>query len=126
MLVHAVETEKFVVAWTAYEAAIARLVTGRASDPVLGDPRFVSSNRIAPGLRALAWSSTTQYLSVLMAPNLKPKQIVVDPTASYFWLSCETAIENLQPRRALPAESRELVRVYSCLHRRRRAPSSRS
>jgi hypothetical protein len=118
MLVHAVETEKFVVAWTAYKAAIARLATGRASDPQLGDPRFVSSNRIAPDLRALAWSSTTQYLSVLLAPNLKPKQIVVDPAASYFWLSCETATANRRARRAVPAASRELISTHACLHRK--------
>jgi hypothetical protein len=119
MLVHAVETEKFVVAWTAYKAAVARLVSGRASDPQLGDPRFVSASRIAPGLRALAWSSTTQYLSVLMAPNFKPKQIVVDPAADYFWLSCETATANRMARRAVPAQSRELISIHACLHRKR-------
>lgn len=124
MAVHAVETEKFVVAWTAYKAAIARLVTGRASDPTLGDPRFVSANRIAPDLRALAWSSTTQYLSVLLAPNFKPKQIVVDPAADYFWLSCETATANRRARRAVPAQSRELISTHACMHRKRHFAAS--
>ena len=117
-LVHAVETEKFVVGWTAYKAAIAELATGRASNPALGDPRFVSSSRIAPSLQATAWSSTTQYLSVLLAPDFKPKQIVVDPEADYFWLSCETAVVDRRARRAVPAQTCELIAIHACLHRK--------
>ena len=88
----------------------------------------VSSRRSGVGadLNRLSWFSTTPFLSVLVAPNLRPERLVVHPTANYFWLSCETATENLQARRAAPAESRELVRVYSCLHRRRRLPSAHS
>ena len=126
MLIHGVETVKFLRAWTGYKTAVRSLAAGKASDPALGDPRFVSSKRIGADLNRLSWFSTTPFLSVLLAPNLKPGRLVVHPTANYFWLSCETATENLQARRALPAESRELVRVYSCLHRRRRAPSSGS
>ncbi len=126
MLIHGVETVKFLHAWSGYTAAVRALAAGAASDPALGDARFVSSKRIGGDLNRLSWFSTTPFLSVLLAPNLAPRRLVVHPTANYFWLSCETATENLQARRALPVESRELVRVYSCLHRRRRAPSAHS
>ena len=93
----------------------------------IGSELFDAQGRVWPGslLEALT-KFDNQKFQRLLAPNLKPGRLVVHPTANYFWLSCETATENLQARRALPAESRELVRVYSCLHRRRRAPSSRS
>ena len=91
MLVYAVETTKFVGAWIDYKAAVRALATGTDSDPVLGDPLFVSSQRIGAGLNRLAWNSTTPYLSVLVAPGLKPMRLVVDPDAGYFWLSCKTA-----------------------------------
>ena len=57
MLVHAVETTKFVAAWTDYKAAVRALARGAASDPKLGDSHFVSSTRISadlnrfPGIR---------------------------------------------------------------------------
>ena len=117
MLVHAVETAKFITAWALYETALRALAMGAVSDPVLGDPRFVSSHRIAAGLNRLSWFSTTPFLSVLVAPHFAPARLVVDPESSYFWLSCETATENLAAPRVVPAESRRLVRVYSCLHR---------
>jgi hypothetical protein len=117
MLVHAVETAKFVRTWTAYKAAVLALTTGTTSDPALGDPRFVSSARISADLNRLSWFSTTPYLSVLLAPGFVPARLVVDPTANYFWLSCETATANKKADRAIPVESRRLVRVYACLHR---------
>ena len=117
MLVHAVETAKFVSAWTKYKAAVLALATGSASDPALGDPHFVSSKRIGPDLNRLSWSSTTQYLSVILA-NFAPARLVVDPAANYFWLSCETATANLKADRAVPAEGRRLVRMHACLHRK--------
>ncbi len=46
MLVHAVETAKFVAAWSRYKTEVRALATGAASDPALGDPYFVSSDRI--------------------------------------------------------------------------------
>ncbi len=117
MLVHAVETAKFVMAWTKYKAAVAALATGTASDPSLGDPHFVSSDRIGADRNRLSWFSTTPYLSVIVA-NFAPTRLVVDPRANnYFWLSCETATANLKADRAVPAESRRLVRVNACLHR---------
>jgi hypothetical protein len=116
-LVHIVETEKFVRAWRDYEVAVRTLATGALSDPALGDPHFVSSDRIGPDLNRLSWSSTTHFLSVLVTPRFAPARLVIDPSASYFWLSCTTATANQEADRAVPAESRRLVRVHACLHR---------
>jgi hypothetical protein len=117
LLVHTVETTKFVWGWTQYKSAIAALAAGTASDPALGDAAFVSSKRIDPALNRLSWHSTTPYLSVLVAPGMKPSRLVVDPGTGYFWLSCETAKQSEQRSAALPPESRSLIRIYSCLHR---------
>jgi len=117
MLVHAVETAKFVSAWTQYKAAVLALATGSASDPALGDARFVSSARIGADLNRLAWYSTTPYLSAILA-GFAPRRLVMDPRANnYFWLSCATATANFKADRAVPAETRDLVRIFSCLHR---------
>ncbi len=116
-LVHAVETAKFVVAWTHYKAAVQALATGAASDPALGNPRFVSSDRISADANPLSWNSTTPYLSVLMAPGFAPARLVVNPRANYFWLSCDTATANQEADRAIPVETRRLVRTLACLHR---------
>jgi hypothetical protein len=115
-LVHVVETAKFVAGWRHYRAAVAALATGNDSDPALGDPRFVSSQRIPSSLNQLSWFSTTPYLSVIVA-NFVPNRLVIDPTGNYFWLSCATATDNDNAARATPKESRDLVRIYSCLHR---------
>jgi hypothetical protein len=115
-LVHVVETGKFVAAWTDYRAAVTTLATGDQSDPALGDPRFVSSERIASHLTRLAWFSTTPYLSVIVA-NFMPSRLVIDPIGNYFWLSCATATANDRAARMAPEEGRDLVRIYSCLHR---------
>jgi hypothetical protein len=115
-LVHAVETEKFVVSWENYKSALAVLATSSASDPALGDPHFVSSERISPDLNLLSWNSTTPYLSVIAA-TFSPNRLVVDPTANYFWLSCETATANYDAPRSISPASRNLVRIYACLHR---------
>jgi hypothetical protein len=117
MLAHAVETTKFVSAWVHYKDAVRALAEGVASDPELGDRHFVSSARIAADLNRLSWSSTTHFLSVLLTPNLAPSRLVLDATANYFWLSCETAAHNELQYRSLPVESRRLVRVHACLHR---------
>jgi hypothetical protein len=116
-LVHAVETAKYVSAWTEYKAAVRTLAMGSTSDPQLGDPAFVSADRIGKTLNLLSWFSTTPYLSVLVAARHQPTRLVVDPNGSYYWLSCETAAVSHQGDRAIPRESRRLVRVYSCLHR---------
>ena len=116
-LVHAVETAKFVTAWTGYKAAVRALTMGTASDPALGDPRFVSSDRIDPNLNRLKWQTTTPYLSVLLAPSFRPARLVIDPTTGYFWLTCRLATANAKADLTIPAASRELIRVYECLHR---------
>jgi hypothetical protein len=117
-LINAVETAKFLAAWTQYMSAVRTLATGTISDPALGDASFVSSARIPGDLDRLAWNSTTPYLSVMLAPGLLPARLVVDPRANYFWLSCETASASASERasRAVPAASRRLVRVHACLH----------
>jgi hypothetical protein len=115
-LIHAVETEKFVSAWTSYRNAIAVLATGQEADPSLGNPQFVSSKRISPSLDSLSWFSTTPYLSVILA-NFSPTRLVIDPAGNYFWLSCATATQNRDAQRAVPTKTRELIRIYSCLHR---------
>jgi hypothetical protein len=116
MLIHAVETEKFVTAWTDYRTAMAALATGQEADPTLGNPQFVSSERISPRLNALSWFSTIPYLSVVLA-DFSPTRLVIDPAGNYFWLSCATATQNRDAERAVPRQARELVRIYSCLHR---------
>jgi hypothetical protein len=116
-LVHAAETAKFVGAWSDYKAAVRALAIGAASDPRLGDPRFVSSERIDAGLNRLAWSSTTPFLSALVAPGFASSRLVVDPQANYFWLSCATATASEETGRAIPASTRALIRRHACLHR---------
>jgi hypothetical protein len=111
-----VETAKFVTDWAAYKAAVRALALGGASDPALGDPRFVSSQRISPELNRLSWFSTVEYLSVIVS-DFKPARIVVDPAGNYFWLSCETATANAKAVRAVPMPARDLIKIYSCLHR---------
>jgi hypothetical protein len=116
-LVHAGETVRFLRVWVDYKAAVRALAMGAASDAALGDARFVSSHRIGPGLNRLSWFSTTQFFSVLVATGFTPARLVVDPTANYFWLSCRTARANETAERAMPQESRRLIRIHACLHR---------
>jgi hypothetical protein len=115
-VVHVIETGKFVAAWADYRTAVAALAESDQSDPVLGNPRFVSSERTSANLNRLSWFSTTPYLSVIVA-NFLPNRLVIDPASNYFWLSCATATANEEAARAVSAEARSLVRIYSCLHR---------
>jgi hypothetical protein len=117
MLVHVVESAKFVGGWAEYRAALAALASGPASDPELGDPQFVSAARLGPALNRLGWNSTTLFLSVLVAPGFAPARLVVDPDANYFWLTCATATASAAGAGAIPRASRELVRRHACLHR---------
>jgi hypothetical protein len=115
-LIHAIETGKFVTSWMDYRDAIAGLAMGSESDPALGDPRFVSAERISPTLAPLSWFSTIPYLSIILS-NFSPNRLVIDPAGNYLWLSCGTATTNKDAELAVPVQTRELVRVYSCLHR---------
>jgi hypothetical protein len=115
-LVHVVETAKFATAWRHYRAAVTALAVGDESDSALGDPRFVSSDRIASDLGALSWFSTTPYLSAVLA-NFAPNRLVIDPAGNYFWLSCATATANGRATRPAPQAGRDLIRIYSCQHR---------
>lgn len=117
-LAHAVETAKFITGWTRYEAAVRGLAMGAASDPALGDPRFVSTDRIDGDTNRLQWQTTTLFLSVLVAPGFLPNRLVIDPSAGYFWLTCERATETEEADLPIPVESRRLIRIYSCLHRK--------
>lgn len=117
MLVHIVETAKFVRCFSAYRAAVRALAAGEAADPALGAPFLVSSQRIDGALERLSWFSTTPYLSALVT-DFRPNRLVVDPAGNYFWLSCATATEAARASRAVPQETREMIRVYSCLHRK--------
>ena len=115
-LVYAVETAKFVSGWTSYKAAVKALAIGTASDPLLGDSHFVSSDRISAHLNRLSWFSTTQYLSIIVT-DFAPSRLVIDPANNYFWLSCVTATSNSNAARLIPIASRNFVKLYSCLHR---------
>ena len=116
VVVHAVETARFVNGWTDYVAAVRVLANGPASDSQLGDSRFVSSARIPAPLQELAWSSTTPFLSVLVSPGFRPAHLVVDPAAGYFWLPCALASANSVG--AVPASTRGMIQSYACQHRR--------
>jgi hypothetical protein len=115
-LIHVVETVKFVASWSDYRNAIAVLAMSSKSDPALGNPRFVSAERISPVLTRLSWFSTIPYLSIILS-DFSPNRLVIDPTGNYFWLSCGTATRNKDAELVVPVQTRELVRFYSCLHR---------
>ncbi|PSC03070.1 hypothetical protein SLNSH_20825 [Alsobacter soli] len=115
MLVHAVETAKFARAWTRYRAAVADLARCTLADPALGSPDFVSVTRAAADPR-LGWSSTTPYLGVLVA-DFRPRRLVVDPGAGYFWLSCAVATGSVDAGGLDDRRARDLLRDYACLHR---------
>lgn len=117
-LVHAVETAKFTVGWTNYKVALRALALGTTDGASTDDPRFVSDQSLGEQRNQFSWGSTTHFLSVLLAPGFKPARLVVNPDTNYFWLSCATATANERaPHRAIPAESRRLVRIHACMHR---------
>lgn len=115
-VIHVVETGKFVASWVEYRDAVAMLAMSGQSDARLGDPRFVSAERIRPALASVSWFSTVPYLSIILS-NFAPNRLVIDPAGNYFWLSCETATKSRNATLAVSVQARELVRVYSCLHR---------
>lgn len=114
--IHAIETWKFVTAWTHYRNAVEALAQSAEADLALGDPRFISSQRISSALAPLSWFSTTPYLSVILS-NFAPNRLVIDPIGNYFWLSCSTATRSKDAEISVQAKTRELIQIYSCLHR---------
>jgi hypothetical protein len=53
----------------------------------------------------------------VIVANFRPNRLVIDPAGNYFWLSCATATANAKAISATPTAGRDLVRIYSCLHR---------
>ncbi len=117
LLVHGVETGRFVSAWTAYQGALRELATGASSDGRLGAPRFASSARLPAGVEALDWESTTPYLSVLVAPRLQPARLVVSPQSVYIWMSCADARRHAAQASAVPDDARGLIASHACANR---------
>lgn len=111
------EAAKFAIGWVQYKSELRALASGTASDPELGRPDFVSSERVSGASNRLAWNSTTPYLSVLVAPDMRPVRLVVDPGTGYFWISCAQASRDAAADLGVPVEARRLIRDYSCLHR---------
>jgi hypothetical protein len=114
--IHAIETGKFVTAWIDYRNAVKALAQSTGADAALGDPRFISSQRISPTLAPMSWFSTTPYLSVILS-NFSPNRLVIDPAGNYFWLSCDAATRSKNADTTAHTQSRELIQIYSCLHR---------
>ena len=82
----------------------------------LGILSFVSSERISPNLYALSWFSTMPYLSVILG-NFSPTRLVIDPTREIFLVILRDRNPKQDADRAVSVQPRELVRIYSCLHR---------
>jgi hypothetical protein len=72
MLVHAVETKRFVVAWKRYEDAVRALALGTVSDPRLGAPRFVSSARVPEPLLSDGRRFRTATVAVIAKLDTHP------------------------------------------------------
>lgn len=114
--VHVVETAKFVRVWSDYKTALAALATAKDAGPESPAARFASSALISDGLNRVAWSSTTHFLSILVAPRLIPARLVISPNPAYWWLSCQTATDSQRHSTAIPQASRAFIRAYACSH----------
>jgi hypothetical protein len=73
-------------------------------------------NLIPDFFNRLSCFSTRRYLSFFF-DYFTPTRLVIYPIVNLFGLSCATATTNEKAQRAVPAATRELVRIYSCLHR---------
>lgn len=111
------EAAKFTAGFISYKSELRTLASGAFSDPELGSSDFVSARRITDASNRLAWNSTTPYLSVLVAPEMRPSRLVVDPSTGYFWITCAMASRDADADLAVPAAGRRLIRDYVCLHR---------
>ena len=115
--INLVETGKFLNAWGNYKQGLTAIASGVQADPILGDPRFVSSRRLPADVNKLAWFSTTPFLGIILS-DFHPRRLPIDPSGNYFWLACSTATQNAEAQLAVAADARDLVKIYSCLHRR--------
>lgn len=115
LVVHGAETARFANAWQGHLAYFTRLVTQPSRNA-----RYVELDPEQPQYEELPWFSTLPYLSVLVAPDFKPARLAIDPKSDYFWISCATATGSARKAgpRGIPAQSREMIRRYSCEHRR--------
>ncbi len=115
LFIHAVETARFAVAWNDHLVLFTQMVTR----PDAGNSKFVEIDPARLEYRGLPWFSTLPYLSVLVAPDFKPARLAIDPKSDYFWISCTTATESLRTAgpRGIPAQSREMIRAYTCANR---------
>ncbi len=114
--IYIVETAKFVSVWDMYQRDLRSLVLSEQADPSLGNPAFVSSKRLGTQVSQLAWYSTTPYLGLIVS-NFQARRLPIDAIGRYFWLACSTATQNMKATRVVPESARDMIRVYSCLHR---------
>lgn len=115
LVVHGAETARFAAAWRDHLSMFTRMVTEQSRNA-----RFVELDPENPEYEELPWFSTLPYLSVLVAPDFKPARLAIDPRSDYFWTSCATATQSVRKASAhgIPAQSREMIRRYTCEHRR--------
>lgn len=116
-LIHAVEAGKFAKTWVGYERAVKALALSEAADPALGDPAFISTDRLDRATDIVSWNSTTPYLSVLLSAEAGQKRLVVDPRTGYFWLPCALAERHAAASSTVPEFGRSMIARYSCQHR---------
>lgn len=113
--VHAVETARFAAGWTEYLT----IFRGMVSKAETQDSKYVEIDPDNPKFHDMAWFSTLPYLSVLVAPGLKPRRLVIDPRSDYFWVSCGKLTASVRKGSGLgiPAQSRQMIRDYNCRSR---------
>jgi hypothetical protein len=115
LVIHAAETARFADAWRDHLALFQSMVTQASARS-----REVEIDAENPEYEELPWFSTLPYLSVLVAPDFKPARLGIDPRSDYFWITCATATASVKKAgpSGIPAQSREMIRRYSCQHRR--------
>jgi len=113
-VIHSAETARFADAWSDHLSLFKTMVTQASRS------REVEIDSENPEYEELPWFSTLPYLSVLVAPDFKPARLGIDPRSDYFWISCATATASVKKAgpTGIPAQSREMIRRYSCAHRR--------
>lgn len=113
LLVHVVETGKFVSGWRDYMNALRTLASVEGPGTETAGTRFVSSHRVQASLNGYSWSSTTHYLSIVAQPALNPARLVIDPDEGYHWITCTLAKRHVG-RHTVPERARMLVEKHAC------------